>query len=61
LPNASVRKGADAALALLAQPVENTSVPLKISSMMVLRVAYSGSPHEDVLTLLLPAVVDYVV
>lgn len=29
--------------------------------MMVLRVAYSGSHHEDVLTLLLPAVVDDVV
>jgi 26S proteasome regulatory subunit N1 len=61
LLNASVYKGADAAIALLVLHIENTSVLLKIFSMMVLRVAYSGSHHEDVLTLLLPVVVDDVV
>ncbi|KAG2116267.1 hypothetical protein DEU56DRAFT_932358 [Suillus clintonianus] len=58
LLNASVRTQADATLALLAEHAENKSVPLKISAIMGLGVAYSGSHREDLLTLLLPAVAD---
>jgi 26S proteasome regulatory subunit N1 len=53
-----VRTEADAALALLAEHVENKSVPLKIAAIMGLGVAYAGSHREDLLNLLLPAVAD---
>ena len=56
--NSGVRSDADAALALLAEYVENKSVPLKTSAIMGLGLAYAGSHREDILDLLLPLVAD---
>ena len=56
--NTGVRTEADAAMALLAEYVENKSVPLKISAIVGLGLAYAGSVREDLQALLLPLVGD---
>lgn len=56
--NTSVRTDADAALALLAEYVENPSVPLRTSAIVGLGMAYCGSHREDLLGILLPHVAD---
>jgi 26S proteasome regulatory subunit N1 len=53
-----VRTEADAAIALLADHVENKSVPLKTSAITGLGLAYAGSAREDLQALLLPHVAD---
>ena len=45
-------------MALLAEYVENKSVPLKISAIIGLGLAYAGSVREDLQALLLPLVGD---
>jgi 26S proteasome regulatory subunit N1 len=49
---------ADATLTLLGKYTENKSVPLKTSAIIGLGLAYAGSHHEDILTLLLPHITD---
>jgi 26S proteasome regulatory subunit N1 len=56
--NSGVRTEADAALALLADYLENKSVPLKTSAIIGLGLAYAGSCREDLLSMLLPFVAD---
>lgn len=56
--NTGVRTEADAALALLADYLENKSVPLKTSAIVGLGLAYAGSCREDLLALLLQFVAD---
>jgi 26S proteasome regulatory subunit N1 len=53
-----VRSEADAAVALLAEYLENKSVPLKTSAIVGLGFAYAGSCREDLLAMLLPFVAD---
>ena len=50
--NTGVRTEADAAMALLAEYVDNKSVPLKISAIVGLGLAYAGSVREDLQALL---------
>ena len=45
-------------MALLAEYVDNKSVPLKISAIVGLGLAYAGSVREDLQALLLPLVGD---
>lgn len=56
--SSGVRSEADAAMALLGEYTENKSVPLKISAMVGLGLAYAGSHRQDLLDLLLPHVQD---
>ena len=56
--NTGVRTEADAAMALLAEYVENKSVSLKTSAIIGLGLAYAGSAREDLQALLLPVVAD---
>ncbi|KAF8886531.1 26S proteasome regulatory complex non-ATPase subcomplex Rpn1 subunit [Infundibulicybe gibba] len=56
--NSGVRTEADAAFALLADYVDNKSVPLKTSAIMGLGLAYAGSHREDLLSVLLPHIAD---
>ncbi|KAE9388117.1 26S proteasome regulatory complex, non-ATPase subcomplex, Rpn1 subunit [Gymnopus androsaceus JB14] len=58
ISNASIRTETDAALALLAENVENPSVPLRTGAIMGLGMAYAGSQREEVMATLLPYVVD---
>lgn len=58
LLSTGVRTEADAPLALLGEHVDNKSVPLKLSAIMGLGLAYCGSHREDILALLLPHVAD---
>ncbi|TRM60317.1 armadillo-type protein [Schizophyllum amplum] len=53
-----VRTDADTAAALLSEQVENKSVPLKTAAIMGLALAYAGSQHPDLLSVLLPHVAD---
>lgn len=56
--SSGVRSEADAAVALLAEYLENKSVPLKTSAIVGLGLAYAGSCREDLLAMLLPFVAD---
>lgn len=56
--NCAVRTEADAAWALLAEYVENKSVPLKTSAIIGLGLAYAGSQREDIMPSLLQHVAD---
>jgi 26S proteasome regulatory subunit N1 len=56
--NSGVRTEADTALALLADHLENKSVPLKTAAIVGLSIAYAGSCRQDLLDLLLPFVAD---
>jgi 26S proteasome regulatory subunit N1 len=56
--NSGVRTEADAAIALLADYLENKSVPLKTSAIIGLGLAYAGSCREDLLAMLLPFIAD---
>ncbi|KAI5888837.1 26S proteasome regulatory complex, non-ATPase subcomplex, Rpn1 subunit [Schizophyllum commune H4-8] len=56
--HSGVRTEADAAAALLSDQVENKSVPLKTAAIMGLALAYAGSQHPDLLSVLLPHVAD---
>ncbi|KIK70142.1 hypothetical protein GYMLUDRAFT_34615 [Collybiopsis luxurians FD-317 M1] len=58
ISNASVRTETDAVLALLAEHVENKSVPLRTGAIMGLGMAYAGSQREEVMATLLPYVAD---
>lgn len=53
-----MRTEADAAMALLAEYVDNKSVSLKTSAIVGLGLAYAGSVREDLQALLLPLVAD---
>jgi 26S proteasome regulatory subunit N1 len=50
---------ADTALTLLAEHIDNQSIPLKTAAIMRLSVAYAGSHRNDLLTLVLPAVLTF--
>lgn len=56
--NCGVRTEADAAIALLAEYVENKSVSLRTSAITGLGLAYAGAQREDLMALILPFVAD---
>ncbi|KAJ3729702.1 armadillo-type protein [Lentinula raphanica] len=58
ISNSSIRTETDAALALLAEHVENKSVPLRTGAIMGLGMAYAGSQREEVMATLLPYIID---
>ncbi|KAJ3782807.1 armadillo-type protein [Lentinula aff. detonsa] len=58
ISNSGIRTETDAALALLAEHVENKSVPLRTGAIMGLGMAYAGSQREEVMATLLPFIVD---
>jgi len=56
--NSGVQDEADPALALLSEYVDNKSVPLKVSAILGLGLAYAGANRADIVELLLPLVAD---
>ncbi|CED83561.1 26s proteasome regulatory complex non-atpase subcomplex rpn1 subunit [Phaffia rhodozyma] len=56
--HAGVRTEVDAAFALLEPHVESKSVPLKISAIIGIGLAYSGAQRQDLLDLLSPYIAD---
>lgn len=58
LLHSGVRTEMDVALALLADHVESSSVPLRVSAAIAIGVAHAGTHREDIMELLLPHVGD---
>ncbi|GAA5826816.1 hypothetical protein JCM11251_002904 [Rhodosporidiobolus azoricus] len=58
LIHSGVRTEMDAALALLSEHVEASSVPLRVASIIGIGIAYAGTQREDIRDLLLPAIAD---
>lgn len=56
--NTSIHNDSEPALALLSEYVENRSVPLRVSAIMGLGLAYAGSNRMDVFELLHPVLAD---
>ncbi|KAJ7733825.1 hypothetical protein B0H14DRAFT_3898863 [Mycena olivaceomarginata] len=56
--NSGVRTEADVAKGLIGEYVDNKSVPLKMSGIIGLGLAYAGSHREDLLQLLIPHISD---
>lgn len=58
LLHSGVRTEMDVALALLADHIDSTVVPIRVSAIIGIGIAYAGTHREDIMDLLLPRVED---
>ncbi|POV97918.1 hypothetical protein PSHT_14318 [Puccinia striiformis] len=58
LLHSGVRTEMDVALALLADHIDSTVVPIRVSAILGIGIAYAGTHREDIMDLLLPRVED---
>lgn len=58
LLHSGVRTEMDVALALLADQIDSTVVPIRVSAIIGIGIAYAGTHRDDIMDLLLPRVED---